>query len=124
VAGTVNLAIGLAVSRTLPTIDAVLVAGLVGAVSYGLSLVLFIRALRLLGSARTGSYFASAPLIAGVLSVALFREPPSLRLVAAFVLVGLAALLMATETHAHEHTHGGVAHSHWHWPDQEHRHAH
>lgn len=123
-AGMVNLAIGLAVSKTVPTIDAVLPAGLVGAVSYGLSLVLFIRALRLLGSARTGSYFASAPLIAGVLSVALFRESPSLRLVSAFVLVGLAAVLMATETHTHEHVHGDVVHSHRHWPDQAHRHGH
>jgi drug/metabolite transporter (DMT)-like permease len=124
VAGTVNLSIGLAVTRTLPTVDAVLLAGLVGAVGYGLSLVLFIRALRLLGSARTGSYFASAPLIAGALSVALFRESPSLRLVCAFVLVGLAAVLMATESHTHEHVHGDMVHSHWHWPDQEHRHGH
>jgi len=124
VAGTVNLAIGLAVSKAVPTADVVLAAGLVGAVSYGLSLVLFIRALQLLGSARTGSYFASAPLIAGVLSVVLFRESPSPRLVVAFALVGVAAVLMATETHAHEHTHGDTVHSHWHWPDRAHRHVH
>lgn len=123
-AGTVNLAIGLALSNRLPTLTAVLMAGMVGAVSYGLSLVLFVRALRLLGSARTGSYFASAPLIAGVLSVALFREAPNIRLVGAFVLVGLAGVLMATETHTHEHIHEDTVHSHWHWPDEEHRHEH
>jgi drug/metabolite transporter (DMT)-like permease len=124
VAGAVNLSIGLALSNELPTPTVVVVATLVGAVSYGLSLVLFVRALRLLGSARTGSYFASAPLIAGVLSVVVLREPLNARLVGSFVLVGLAGLLMARESHAHEHTHGDSIHSHWHWPDADHRHRH
>ena len=90
----------------------------------GESLVLFVRALRLLGSARTGSYFASAPLIAGVLSVVVLRESPNARLVDSFVLVGLAGVLMARESHAHEHTHGDSIHSHWHRPDGDHRHRH
>ncbi|GAB4262877.1 MAG: DMT family transporter [Thermoleophilia bacterium] len=124
VAGSVNLALGLAVSGEIPGLQTVAVGAVVGAVSYGLSLVLFVHALRVLGSARTGSYFASAPLIAGVLSVVAFREPVEVRLVVAFCLVGVAALLMVAETHTHGHAHGEVVHSHWHWPDQDHRHTH
>src|SRR5207253_95548 len=35
---------------------------IIGALSYGASLVLFIRALRLIGASRTSTYFASGPL--------------------------------------------------------------
>ncbi len=123
-AGSVNLAIGLMVSGQPPALLRAVVALLLGAVSYGLGLVLFIGSLRILGSARTGSYFATAPLIAAVLSVVLFRQAPPLRLAGAFIAVGLAVALMVTESHSHEHSHGAEVHSHWHWPDQGHRHEH
>ncbi len=124
VAGTVNLSIGLAVSKEFPNLTSAAITAAVGAISYGLSLVLFIHSLRLLGSARTGSYFASAPLMAAVFSVLLFRESLTLRLGGAFVLVGLAGALMVSESHAHEHAHDDLMHSHWHWPDEDHRHQH
>jgi drug/metabolite transporter (DMT)-like permease len=123
-AGSVNLIIGIVITHHVPGLLPALAAGALGAVSYGLSLVLFVRALRLLGSARTGAYFASAPLVAALLSLAIFVERPGLRLLGAFVLVVVATVLMVTERHAHEHVHGDVTHSHSHWPDQEHRHTH
>ena len=50
---------------------------LIGALSYGTSLVLFIGALRKIGSSRSSTYFAIGPFI-GVLSalVVLREEPP------------------------------------------------
>jgi drug/metabolite transporter (DMT)-like permease len=124
VAGSVNLIIGIAVTGQVPGLLPALSAAVLGAVSYGLSLVLFVRALRLLGTARTGAYFASAPLVAALLSLVVFLERPGLRLVGSFALVLAATILMVTERHAHEHAHGGTTHSHAHWPDQEHRHSH
>ena len=124
VAGTVNLLIGILVLDQIPKLIPAVAGAALGAVSYGLSLVLFVQALRLLGSARTGAYFSSAPMVAAVLSLIIFPQPPGWRLLVAFVLVVAATVLMVSERHAHEHKHGELVHSHSHWPDQEHRHAH
>lgn len=123
-AGCTNLLIGLLVLGQIPQPLSVAAGAALGAVSYGLSLVLFVFALRLLGSARTGAYFSSAPVLAALISLAVFAEQPGWRLVAAFGLVVLATALMVFERHVHEHTHGTLVHTHSHWPDQEHRHAH
>ncbi|HSF03942.1 MAG TPA: DMT family transporter, partial [Solirubrobacterales bacterium] len=61
VAGGANTAVALASGDAAPAVWAVLAAFGLGAVSYGTSLVLFILALRRLGAARTGAYFALAP---------------------------------------------------------------
>ena len=124
VAGSVNLIIGIVIAHQVPGVLPAVGAAMLGAVSYGLSLVLFVRALRLLGSARTGAYFSSAPVLAGLLSLVMFAEPPGWQLLAAFALVVLASLLMVSERHAHDHSHGGLEHTHSHWPDEEHRHSH
>lgn len=61
-AGTVNLALAAVVGATLPRPGLIGAAMLVGFVSYGASLALFVVGLRLLGTARTGAYFSVAPL--------------------------------------------------------------
>ena len=62
IAGPVNLALGLAAGGHLPGLWLATTAGLVGFLGYGVSLVLFVYALRHLGTARTGAYFSTAPL--------------------------------------------------------------
>jgi drug/metabolite transporter (DMT)-like permease len=61
VAGPVNLALALAVGASLPGPLVVAAAGVVGLVGYGVSLTLYVLALRHLGTARTGAYFSVAP---------------------------------------------------------------
>jgi drug/metabolite transporter (DMT)-like permease len=75
VAGGVNLALGLVLRGTLPGGDRLVVALLVGLLGYGVSLVLFVLAMRELGTARTGAYFSLAPFVGAVAGLALFREP-------------------------------------------------
>jgi len=99
-------------------------AALVGLVGYGASLVLFVRALRAAGAARTGAYFSLAPFFGGTLSVALFGEALSIRLVAAGLLMGLGVWLHLTERHEHEHEHVDVEHDHLHAHDEHHGHDH
>ena len=104
-AGTVNLAIGLFLAGSLPApprIGAALVLGFVG---YGLSLVLFVLALRSLGTARTGAYFSTAPFVGAILSVLFWREPVTPILLAAGGLMALGVWLHLTERHLHQHTH-------------------
>jgi drug/metabolite transporter (DMT)-like permease len=97
---------------------------LLGGVSYGISLVLFLLALRRLGAARTGAYFAAAPFYAAALSLLVFWSAPDLRLLGAALCVLVALVLLAGERHIHTHRHGELVHSHWHAPDPEHRHPH
>jgi drug/metabolite transporter (DMT)-like permease len=76
-AGAVNTGLGLALGQSAPDRWApVAWAALLGFFSYGLSLVLFILALRRMGAARTAAYFGTAPLSGVVLSWILLGEVP------------------------------------------------
>jgi drug/metabolite transporter (DMT)-like permease len=73
--GAVSLALGAALSRAPDVPWTTLAAGAaVGFVSYGLSLVLFVRSLRVVGAARTAALFATAPFLGAVLSALALRE--------------------------------------------------
>lgn len=130
VAGTTNLVIALALGANLPSASTSGLAMLLGFASYGVSLTLFVLALRSLGAARTGAYFSVAPFVGALLAVAL-GEPITSSLIAGGVLMGVGVWLHLTERHSHEHSHPPLApgrepnvHTHPHFPDTEHRHAH
>ena len=124
VAGTVNLALALAQGATLPPPGLALGAGLIGFLGYGLSLVLFVRALRHLGTARAAAYFSTAPFIGAALAVALFGEPITTPLLIAAGLMAVGVTLHLAERHEHEHAHKTIVHEHAHVHDEHHRHAH
>lgn len=124
VAGTVNLALALWHGAALPPAGPLLGAGVVGFLGYGVSLVLFVLALRHLGAARTGAYFSAAPFVGAVLALVLFGEPLTARLVAAAALMGVGLYLHLAEHHEHEHAHEEMMHEHTHVHDEHHGHAH
>ncbi len=124
VAGTVNLALAFWHGAVLPPAGPILGAGAVGFVGYGISLVLFVLALRHLGTAMTGAYFSMAPFIGAVLAIVLFGEPVTAHLVAAAVLMGVGFWLHLVEHHEHEHVHEEAVHEHLHVHDGHHQHAH
>lgn len=124
VAGTVNLTLAFTNGAVLPGAWPVVGAAAVGLLGYGVSLVLFVLALRHLGSARTGAYFSTAPFIGAILAVAMFDEPVSLRLGIAAVLMGIGLWLHLAERHEHEHAHEALEHEHQHVHDEHHRHSH
>lgn len=124
VAGAANLGLGLATGASWPAPSAVAGAAVVGFLGYGVSLVLFVLALRHLGTARTGAYFATAPFLGAVLSLAIFAEPPTIRLVLAALFMGIGLYVHLVERHEHEHEHDGPDHEHLHVHDTHHRHAH
>ncbi|MRX07725.1 EamA family transporter [Pseudoduganella sp. FT25W] len=123
-AGSVNLAIGLALGGELPEARTVLLAGVVGFCGYGLSLVLFVLALRHLGTARTGAYFSMAPFAGAALSLLMLGEAPDLVFWIAAALMAGGIWLHLTESHAHEHEHEPMAHAHMHAHDAHHQHTH
>jgi drug/metabolite transporter (DMT)-like permease len=124
VAGLVNLAIGFSFGLPLPTLDTALMAGLVGFCGYGLSLALFVLALRDLGTARTGAYFSVAPFIGAAMSLALLHESAGAWFWLAGALMAAGIWLHLTERHAHQHSHEAMEHAHAHSHDEHHRHEH
>lgn len=124
VAGSINLSLAFAVGQSLPSLTAAVSAGVLGFFSYGLSLVLFVLALRHLGTARTGAYFSIAPFIGAALSLLMLGEDPAPTFWAASVLMAAGIWLHLTEHHEHEHTHEPLAHAHAHRHDAHHQHEH
>jgi drug/metabolite transporter (DMT)-like permease len=124
IAGPVNLALGLLAGARLPGLSVGLAAGLVGFLGYGVSLVLFVYALRHLGTARTGAYFSTAPFLGAVAALALLQEPLTVQLLAGGVLMAVGVWLHLTEHHEHEHVHEPIEHAHPHVHDEHHRHVH
>lgn len=144
-AGAVNITIALMRGAVTPPNGTIGAAAIVGFLGVGVSLVLFILALRHLGAARTGAYFSLAPFIGALVAVGLLHESVTWQLLAAGALMAIGLWLHLAERHAHEHEHGVLEHehegavsephSHWHrheplrhthahYPDLHHRHEH
>ena len=124
VAGTTNLVLALSLGAAMPAAPIVAAGGLVGFFGVGISLVMFMLGLRHLGTARTGAYFSLAPFIGALLAIVLFREPLTVQLVGAGLLMALGLYLHLAERHEHGHDHEALEHDHAHVHDQHHQHAH
>jgi drug/metabolite transporter (DMT)-like permease len=123
-AGVVNTSLALLLGASLPAWSTVGAAMAVGLMGYGLSLVLFVRALRELGTARTGAYFSTAPFIGAAIAILLLGEPTSAPFWLAAGLMSAGVWLHLTERHAHAHTHEPLEHTHPHVHDAHHQHEH
>ncbi len=124
VAGLTNTVLAIALGASFPSLPRLLVTLSIGFLGYGLSLVLFIVALRQLGTARTGAYFATAPFIGATAAMALYGEPGGIAFWLAAGCMSLGVWLHVTEHHEHEHVHEPLSHSHEHVHDDHHRHEH
>ena len=135
VAGLANTLLALTLGATLPGSSTTLATMGVGLLGYGFSLVLFVLALRGLGTARTGAYFSTAPFIGAFISLVVLGESTGPQFWIAALLMGIGVWLHLTEKHEHEHEHGPleyehththekIRHSHAHFPDIHHRHRH
>src|SRR5258708_4432388 len=124
IAGAVNVAFALAVPASMPKVPEMAAAGVVGFLSYGVSLTCFVLALRHIGTARTGAYFSTAPFIGAALSLVILHEQPSFLFWIAGALMVLGLWLHLTERHAHLHHHEPFDHEHLHWHDRHSHHTH
>ena len=124
VAGAVNLGLALAFGAHLPSVWTSMAAGVVGLLGYGVSLILFVLALRNLGTARTGAYFSAAPFIGATIAIVFLSEPLTYQFAAAALLMGLGVYLHLTERHEHAHAHEAMDHEHAHSHDEHHQHDH
>jgi drug/metabolite transporter (DMT)-like permease len=124
VAAAVNLSLALALGHELPALAPLAAAAAVGFFGYGVSLALFVVALRHLGTARSGAYFSSAPFFGVALAVLLLGEGVTGALVVAGALIAGGVWLHLSERHSHEHEHLPMEHVHAHTHDPHHQHEH
>jgi len=124
VAGVTNVGLALSFGAMRPSASLTAAAATIGFLGYGVSLVLFVLALRGLGAARTGAYFSTAPFVGAAIAIAVFHEPTSPAFWMAAVLMAAGVWLHLSERHEHEHTHELLVHTHSHEHDSHHQHGH
>ena len=113
-AGSVNLVLAWSLGSASPALTDVLSAGLLGFFGYGLSLVLFVRALRQLGTARTGAYFSLAPFAGAAIAIVFLHDDTGAVFWLAAALMGVGLWLHLSERHGHWHRHDKQFHTHEH----------
>ena len=124
VAGSVNLILALGQKSAIPPAAILVPALVVGFFGYGVSLALFVAALRHLGAARTSAYLSLAPFIGAVLAVAFLDDAITPQMLGAAAFMGLGLYIHLTERHHHEHLHEELEHEHRHVHDEHHQHDH
>jgi len=123
-AGLLGAALAAVLGHRLPPASATAVALLVGFVGYGLSIVLAVKAMRVLGAARQAALFAIAPFVSALGAVPILGETLGRRELAVAAVMAGGVVLMWRERHAHLHTHDALTHEHLHVHDDHHRHGH
>ena len=111
-------------SGEIPGATSLICAGAVGALCYGVSIVLDVKALRALGAAREAAYFATAPFVGALLSIVVFRELPNVSELAGATLMIIGVAVLLRERHRHHHAHEAIFHEHLHIHDAHHEHEH
>src|SRR4051794_7031066 len=95
-----------------------------GALAYGISILLDAYALRILGAAREAAVFATAPFAGALLAIPLLGDAWGAIDIAAACLMGLGVTMLITDRHDHAHTHEPLEHDHRHTHDEHHQHEH
>jgi hypothetical protein len=106
----------------MPEWTYIITALLLGFVSYGLSIFLYVRAQNVLDAAKTSAYYAVNPFIGSLLSFVFLKEKISWMYLAALLVMiaGSALVVIDTmvrhhvhmHTHTFTHTHDGSTHTH------------
>ena len=130
--GLGSLIIALIRREAIPGLIYIAAALILGFVSYGLSIFLYVRAQNVLGAAKTSAYYAAAPFVGAFLSFVFLKEELSWMYAAALAVMIAGSVLVVADTliryHAHmhqhsfTHTHDGSTHTHTVTHSHEHNH--
>ena len=117
VAGTINLTIGGVISGDIGGPAIVALSLLVGAISYGLSITLYVTSAQGLGASRSQMIFSTAPFFGLLLSVIVLGESFTWAQALAAVLIATSLSILFSEKHEHIHRHDSMYHQHLHGHD-------
>jgi len=125
VAGSVNMGIGCLISNQTIQFTGIALALIVGAFSYGLSIVLYVTSAQNIGATRSQILFSTAPLWGVILSYIFLHESFQWVHIISIALLTLAVIMTSVLTHSHLHTHAVIEHIHIHrHKDSHHDHLH
>ncbi len=123
-AGIFNITLALLLEHSLGAVSQMASALIIGALSYGASLVLFVKALRAIGTSRTSTYFAISPFFGMVFSLLLLGERPPMYHWLSATIMAAGLWFLSREHHRHLHSHEPIRHRHSHSHDEHHQHRH
>ncbi len=125
ISGSFSFVLSIILKNQMPNLGISIVAMIIGFFCYGLSIVLFVFAMRDLGSTRTSALFGTAPFIGAILSFILLRDTPSLMFYISLPIMIIGTILLLKEEHIHAHIHKALQHEHRHnHTDGHHDHEH
>lgn len=119
-AGVINTITGLMFLHAAIALPGAVLSLVVGALAYGVSILLYIRGAQQLGATRSQLVFSTAPAFGLVLSWAVLGEPISLVQGLAAAMTAVAIWLWHHERHGHLHGHDRLVHAHAHRHDDGH----
>lgn len=125
VAGFFSLFLAFILNSHFPNIKVILITLILGFICYGLSTVLFVFAIRQLGSARTSALFGTAPFVGAILAFIICGDIPSIMFFVSLPIMIIGTILLLKENHGHIHRHESLQHEHKHChTDSHHNHIH
>ncbi len=124
VAAVVNITLALSRGESISSWAPVAGALVLGALAYGISILLDAYALWLLGAAREAAIFATAPFAGAILAVPLLDESWSRLDLLAAGAMAVGVVLLVADRHEHMHVHEPLEHEHRHVHDVHHQHEH
>lgn len=122
VAGTVNFIIGCIIAARPVEAVTVLPALILGAFSYGISIVLYVTSAQNIGATRSQILFSSAPLWGVLLSYLFFADSFHWVHILSMALLAIAVVITNIYSHNHLHTHRAMEHIHYHRHNDGHHH--
>lgn len=124
-AGSINLLIGLSINRLPVAHSIIFYAILIGMISYGISIVLYIVTAQQIGATRGQILFATAPFWGILFAFLLLKSEITIAQIIAIMLLAGGILFTSVLVHEHEHTHEEIEHIHMHsHNDDHHNHTH
>ncbi|MFT8316026.1 MAG: EamA family transporter [Clostridium sp.] len=124
-AGTFSFILAIVLKSPIPQFKIIVLAMIIGFFCYGLSIVLFVYAMRSLGSTRTSALYGTAPFIGTILSFILLKDIPNIMFIIASPVMIFGTIFLLKETHNHRHKHLALQHEHRHnHADGHHNHKH
>ena len=101
--------ISLLLNENIPRFNNILIILLLGFISYGLSIFLYVKSQNIIGASKTSAYYATSPFIASILSIIFLKESFNSFYIISFIIMLFSAIIIVIDTliinHSHYHIH-------------------
>lgn len=103
--GLGSLIVAIVLREQVAKVQHLVLALLLGFVSYGLSIFFYIKAQGIIGASKTSAYYAVAPFIGTFLSFIIFKETPNWAYFAGVLIMILGTVIVVLDTLVQKHNH-------------------